>query len=555
MKKLFLITNLIFIAIVAFGGGIVTNSNQSAYWVRTLVRDAAISPDAVYFNPAGLTKLKDGFHFSLSSQTIFQNKDVTNDYSLFNPSPKKYFGDVKAPVFPSIYATWKMNKIALSFGFNPIGGGGGATFEDGLPAFEFGVSDMKGVFSDILGTQSDYRRDVYFKGTSVFFGYQLGLTYQLTDMVSVYAGARYVSAKNTYEGYLRNVEVLMGENWVEVSDAFSNVAIQAALGAGAASGISTSMGAMITAGLPGTFTLEQAETAGAITSAQRAQIEGGLTQMGIPTNLQLSQIQAYTNAAALEYTAAQQAATENSAITALTFNQEADVVQKGHGITPIIGINIAVSEKLNIGFKYEFMTKIELENETKGDFIIGFDTTTVVPTPVTMFPNGAKVRNDMPAMMSLGVDYKITPKFSATAGFHYYWDKKANYGKTLHNEEIDNDEIIDRNYMEFGLGLEYGITENFLASLGYLYAQTGVSNDYQNDLSFSLSSNTFGGGFGYKINDKIMINAGVLYSKYDEGKKSYFVERQTIDGTENIEVTDTYYKDNLIFSLGLDLSF
>jgi len=31
-----------------FAGGIVTNSNQSAYWVRTLVRDAAIGADAVY---------------------------------------------------------------------------------------------------------------------------------------------------------------------------------------------------------------------------------------------------------------------------------------------------------------------------------------------------------------------------------------------------------------------------------------------------------------------------------------------------------------------------
>jgi len=117
MKKQFLlITSLALLTTVAFGGGIVTNSNQSAYWVRTLVRDAAIGPDAVYFNPAGLTKLEDGFHFSLSSQTIFQNKDVTNDYTYLSPTPKTYYGDVKAPIFPSFYATWKKNKIAVSFG-------------------------------------------------------------------------------------------------------------------------------------------------------------------------------------------------------------------------------------------------------------------------------------------------------------------------------------------------------------------------------------------------------------------------------------------------------
>ena len=127
---------------MAFGGGIVTNTNQSAAWVRTMVRDASTDADAVYFNPAGLIKLDDGFHFSLNSQTIFQNKDVTDNYQFLNPSPKKYHGEVKAPVFPGFYAAWKKNKLAVSFGFNPIGGGGGAEFKTGLPSFETAISDL-----------------------------------------------------------------------------------------------------------------------------------------------------------------------------------------------------------------------------------------------------------------------------------------------------------------------------------------------------------------------------------------------------------------------------
>src|SRR3989304_8083663 len=98
MKKHFLLfISLFLLAPVVYGGGIVTKTNQSAYWVRTLVRDAAIGPDAVFFNPAGLTKLEDGFHFSLNSQTIFQNKDVENDYGNLIPTPKMYYGDLKAP--------------------------------------------------------------------------------------------------------------------------------------------------------------------------------------------------------------------------------------------------------------------------------------------------------------------------------------------------------------------------------------------------------------------------------------------------------------------------
>ena len=135
-KQILLITGLVSLATMAFGGGIVTNSNQSAAWVRTLVRDASTDADAVYYNPAGLIKLNDGFHFSLNSQTIFQNKDVTSNYQFLNPSPKKYAGEVTAPVFPGAYATWKKNKLAISFGFNPVGGGGGAEYAKGLPSFE-----------------------------------------------------------------------------------------------------------------------------------------------------------------------------------------------------------------------------------------------------------------------------------------------------------------------------------------------------------------------------------------------------------------------------------
>src|SRR5512145_1497372 len=189
MKKQFLLMiTSVFIISTAYGLGIVTNSKQSAYWLRTLVRDGSIGNDGVFYNPAGLTKLEDGFHFSLNSLTIFQSKDVENDYTFLRPTPKKFYGDIKVPVFPAFYATWKKNKIAVSFGFNPIGGGGGATFDNGLPSLELPVSDMIptiNALGDPLGiSATSYKSDVYFKGTSVYFGYQLGITYQITDVIS-----------------------------------------------------------------------------------------------------------------------------------------------------------------------------------------------------------------------------------------------------------------------------------------------------------------------------------------------------------------------------------
>jgi len=77
--------------------------------------------------------------------------------------------------------------------------------------------------------------------------------------------------------------------------------------------------------------------------------------------------------------------------------------------------------------------------------------------------------------------------------------------------------------------------------------------DYQSDLSFSLTSSTIGGGLGFKFSEKLMINAGVGYTMYKDGTKTYPHYLQAAD--TNIDVTDTYYKSNLFLAIGLDFSF
>jgi long-chain fatty acid transport protein len=72
MRKILTIISLIFITGSLFAGGLVTNTNQSAAWVRLPSRNASSEIDAAYYNPAGLMKLDNGFHFSLNNQTVFQ---------------------------------------------------------------------------------------------------------------------------------------------------------------------------------------------------------------------------------------------------------------------------------------------------------------------------------------------------------------------------------------------------------------------------------------------------------------------------------------------------
>lgn len=526
MKKLLLIlTSAIFFPYLLNAGGIVTNTNQSATWVRTITRDASTGIDAVYFNPAGLVRLDNGFHFSLNNQTIFQSKDVTTDYRFLLPdSTKTFLGDVKAPVFPSIYAAYKIGKFAISFGFNPIGGGGGATLEDGIPMTDMLVADLRKAYE--LQGATDYRMDAYLKGSSVFFGYQAGLSYAINDMISVFAGLRYVTAKNTYEGHLNDVELLMPEpaGWMAASDILL----------ASANTINTSA-----------TNLNNAITAGLLGADDPISFELGLQlQM-----LGITPPAGFTNQMAVG--ALQAAGAGMNLKAGLLDGQELDNVQKGAGFTPIVGVCLSLFDKLTIGAKYEFKTSIELENETAQDFIFNY---TAAGLPITMFPDGEKFNNDLPAMLAVGVNYKIIKKLSASAGFRYYFDRSADYSKKVNGEYVANDVVIDKNYYEINGGLEFDITDKLVVSAGYSYSKPGVSEDYQSELSFSLPANTFGGGFGFRATENFMINLGCAYTMYSEGTKSY----QHVypgPGAPVLPVKDTYFKSNLIAAIGLDISF
>ena len=117
----------------AFAGGIVTNGNQSADYFRLMNRNASTDVDAVYFNPAGITFLKDGLNFYLSSQTIYQSRTLTSDVPALKDDT--FEGSTFAPVFPNFYVAYKTGNLAIGAGFIPIGGGGSAIFDDGIPSF------------------------------------------------------------------------------------------------------------------------------------------------------------------------------------------------------------------------------------------------------------------------------------------------------------------------------------------------------------------------------------------------------------------------------------
>ncbi|NQV49189.1 MAG: aromatic hydrocarbon degradation protein, partial [Candidatus Marinimicrobia bacterium] len=101
MRKLLCVLPILLIVSMAFGGGMVENTNQSAEQIRMMARGASTDLDAVFFNPAGLTKLDNGMHLYLSSQTVTQTRTITSDVASLNSDT--FEGTTFAPVFPNFY--------------------------------------------------------------------------------------------------------------------------------------------------------------------------------------------------------------------------------------------------------------------------------------------------------------------------------------------------------------------------------------------------------------------------------------------------------------------
>ncbi len=439
-----------------------TNTNQSASYIRMLARDASLDLDAVYYNPAGLGLMEDGLYISLHNQTIFQTRKIVNEFPTLNNG--EYRGTVKAPFFPSFYAVYKLKKFAFSGGFMFIGGGGGATYKNGLPSFEIGVSAIPSALTGDGIPTSDYMVDIFFEGRSVFTGAQFGVSYQVFDFLGAYAGARYVRASNSYQGYFRNM-VINPDHPANSSGGFMR-----------ASSFFEAIGDPLTA--------------------------------------------------------------------AMTANKEVDVIQTGRGFTPLIGLNYSPTKDLNIGFKFEFKTKLELQNDTRID-----ETFT--------FPDREKTRQDMPAMISLGASCKVFEELTVSLGGHYYFDRQASYGKIKERTPLpdleptyyNNTEVIKSNFIEAAIGIEYEVSKNAFLSIGYLRAQSGVNKKYQSDFSHSLTSNSIGVGASYEVSRRVKLNVGTLitiYEKYANPVKY----GETIEGDI---INETYSRSAAVFAIGMDI--
>lgn len=526
-KKVCLSLMLTATAMTASAGGLLTNTNQNIAFNRMMSREASIAIDGVYYNPAGVAFMSDGHHLSFNLQTAIQTRTIKNSYALFknnteNPSADRTFkGDAFAPVIPSIQYAYNKKGWSLQLNFALTGGGGKCNFDNGLGSFEkivaetaMGAVGLAGTVDGALGSEfftSDavfgktgaYSFSSYMRGRQYYYGLSLGVARKINDNWSAYVGVRGVYALASYYGYVKDIKV---------------------------------------------------------------------------GNTPLYQVLDPSK--------------ENAA------DIELNCEQTGIGFTPIIGVDFKTG-RWNFSAKYEFKTRMRLKNEsvnrapsignlgdnlsntmvsvltqkyqqaglpaeqakymaeTTAGNVIGstavqtamgalkqqFDTK--LGEAIGEYEDGKKIANDIPALLTLGVGYTPIDALRLNVGFHWFDDKSA----TSYN---NRNKKLDRGTLEFNAGAEYDLNKTVTVSAGWQNTSYGLTDEYMDDKSFVVSSNSAGLGACIHLSKKMDLSVAYFHTFYKHKKTS---EAVALSQTATYDYNADYTRNNDVFGVGLDINF
>ena len=510
MKKIVLSAVLFGSTLSMMAGGYLTNTNQSVAFLRNPAQDANINLNGVYSNPAGVNFLQPGFHFGINLQSAYQTREIESAFKPFeygirnNGSASKTFkAEAKAPVIPSLQGAWVNGPLSLQVNLALVGGGGKATYHNGLGSFESKVALLGAIgnANHALGFNR-YDVDAYMHGRQYFYGLTLGAGYRIGEHFSIYGGVRGVLAAAHYDGYLRNIRINGGdrngnqmtsapEYLKQKSDEFASAAAtNGKLALTAANAATQAAAAAQAASASGNITLAQSKSAEAKEQAQLAQSYN--QKLGDYRKL------AYTTGALAQ-------ATQDVSI---------NVHQHAFGLAPIVGAHFHNSF-LDVAAKYEFRTRIAFANESKNSA-----TTAAAGEQFAAFADKTEVRSDIPALLTLGVRVRPVESLRLNLGYHYYFDKQAKSG-------VKND-LLDHGTQEFLAGAEYDLNRQWEISAGMQRTLYPNNDRMMNDVSFNVNSYSVGVGIGYRLNDHVKLNAAYFRTFYENYLKNSADYHQTL---------------------------
>lgn len=510
-------------ALEANAGGLLTNTNQSSAFLRQMSQDATIDITSLSNNPAGTAFLNNGWHFALTSQTAKQQRNITTQFPLFalntaNPgsTTHEFKGKAFAPVIPSFQLNYNADKWSVGAAFAVTGGGGKCKFDDGLGSFEALYAGqlyqmIPAAVSAQVGHTAAQMIPAMVQGQVSGALVDLGVPAAYANMIAATTETSYdIDSRMT--GYGMNM-ALAGRNYIfglqlggtyKFTDQFAGfIGLRALFATNNYNGYVKDVTANYA------YTL--------------------LYKYNVPANEQLG----FTGAAG-------QGTEEGTGVQSLDANGlELDADQTGFGVTPIIGLDWRPNKHWNLAAKFEAPTKLVLKNSTlMNDYakaqIAGGNAT------IGQFEDGAKIREDVPGLLTVGAQYSPVDIVRINAGFHEYFDKSA-------KKYADKHDLIDHNTWEVNAGVEVDVCKFLTLSGSYQVTQYGLSEAYMNDLSFNLSNSMVGAGLRINASKCCSIDLGYMHTFYGD--------RTITTATAAGPKVDTYVRKNDVFAVGVNFAF
>ena len=129
-----------------------------------------------------------------------------------------------------------------------------------------------------------------------------------------------------------------------------------------------------------------------------------------------------------------------------------DYEQDAQGLGGFVGVNIAPTEELNIGFIYQSNTRLLFDTDIHHD-------------DIGVVNNIAKGREDLPGLIGAGLAYKITPVLKADVNFTWFLEQEATWEGRLAGQGDSYDAAVS---------LEYIINQQWKVSAGYKATRLGI---------------------------------------------------------------------------------
>ena len=192
--------------------------------------------------------------------------------------------------------------------------------------------------------------------------------------------------------------------------------------------------------------------------------------------------------------------TYSGAFILAKYDQEAD----GYG--GVIGIDIHPSDTLNIGIRYDSKVKLDWDTDTSGSNVLGKALLAGYNRE-----DGKSYARDLPAVLALGIEWKVLPKLTLKPSFSYFFEKDADW-------DTQND-AVDGNSYEIALAVQYDINESWSLTAGYLYIDVDMKPEnfgIIEQMSPPLDCHAVAVGTKYRMTEKLTLILGLTGYFYED---------------------------------------